>query len=324
MSKVSVIIPTYNRSRLVKEAVESVLAQTFEDLEVIVIDDGSTDDTRDVIEVIDDKRIKYFYKENGGVSTARNLGLDKSEGEYICFLDSDDLWPENFVEVMLQKLQDNLDYGAAYCSRTILYPDGRKVESYNAEHCKSGWITQGLFKKTFVSTPTLCFRERILEGFFFDESLRNSEDGDAWLRLSMQIKFLFVPDIQVIIRAEHEVSPRRDSSSVNCNRMRVLERFYFKLGGDKFIKRKVAMRKLSHLYRSVAKNHYHRRCRAAAIYLFKKAVSYWALDIRLYSDLLKFLLLSKKDDKMPDWKMPDALQGPEFGGIAMSTSTFQQ
>ena len=77
------------------------------DAEILVINDGSTDDTRRVIEAIKDSRIRYFYKENGGVSAARNLGLQKAKGDYICFLDSDDLWPENFLEIMLQKLQQN-------------------------------------------------------------------------------------------------------------------------------------------------------------------------------------------------------------------------
>ena len=80
-TKISVIIPTYNRSSLVKEAVDSVLAQTFNDLEVLIADDGSTDDTRSVIEAIQDNRIKYYYKDNGGCASARNLGITKCTGE---------------------------------------------------------------------------------------------------------------------------------------------------------------------------------------------------------------------------------------------------
>jgi len=91
MPEISVIIPTYNRSSLAREAVESVLAQTFADFEVLVIDDGSTDNTKQVIESIQDNRIKYSYKDNGGVSSARNMGIGNASGAFIAFLDSDDL-----------------------------------------------------------------------------------------------------------------------------------------------------------------------------------------------------------------------------------------
>lgn len=321
MPKVSVIIPTYNRSKLVKEAVESVLAQTFKDLEVIVIDDGSTDDTRSVIQKIPDSRVKYYYKENGGVATARNLGLQEAKGHYICFLDSDDLWPHNFLEIMLQKLQENPDYGATYCCRTLLYPNCTKVESYQKGYCKSGWITEDLFKKTFIQTSTICFRKTALQDFHFGESLRNAaEDSDAWLRLSTRIKFLFVPDVQIIWRGQHNICPRADFSSENCNHILVLERFYYRLDGSRWVKRKVAMRKLSHAYRSIAKKRYKEGCRAASIFLYKQAIRYWPLDIRLYWNLLQALLLKKKDDKIPNWKMPDPLPEPIISD-AMSLQT---
>jgi glycosyltransferase involved in cell wall biosynthesis len=312
MPKISVIIPTYNRSILVKEAVESVLAQTFKDFEVVVVDDGSTDGTRSVIKAVDDAKVKYYYKENGGVSTARNLGLQKAKGHYVCFLDSDDLWPDNFLEVMLWKLAENPDYDAAYSARTLLYPDGRKVESYYAKYCKSGWITQDLFKKGFVLTSTICLRKKSLEAFFFDKSLRNSsEDSDAWMRLSTRIKFLFVPEIQVVIRVGHNITPRPHFSSEICNRILSLERFYFKLGGDKFVKRKVALRKLSHSYRHVAKKYRLEQCKTAAIFLYKRAIRYWPFDLRLYRGLLRAYLLNK--DNMPDWKMPKQLGQPDIG-----------
>ena len=77
------------------------------DFEVLVVDDGSTDDSRAVIENINDARLRYFYKQNGGVSSARNFGLAKAAGEYVCFLDSDDFWPSSYLGVMLQKMSEN-------------------------------------------------------------------------------------------------------------------------------------------------------------------------------------------------------------------------
>jgi glycosyltransferase involved in cell wall biosynthesis len=90
MPIVSVIIPTYNRSKLVRQTINSVLAQNYKDFEILVIDDGSTDNTKQTIAEIKDDRTKYFYKNNGGVSSARNLGLKNAQGQFICFLDSDE------------------------------------------------------------------------------------------------------------------------------------------------------------------------------------------------------------------------------------------
>ncbi|MBM2835200.1 MAG: glycosyl transferase [Candidatus Brocadiaceae bacterium] len=96
--QVSVVIPTYNRAPYVIMAIESVLAQSYQDYEIIVVDDGSTDGTRDVLEPYRD-RIRYMYQDNKGVSAARNTGIQESRGEWIAFLDSDDEWLPNKLEI---------------------------------------------------------------------------------------------------------------------------------------------------------------------------------------------------------------------------------
>jgi glycosyltransferase involved in cell wall biosynthesis len=265
MPIVSVIIPTYNRSKLVRQTINSVLAQNYKDFEILVIDDGSTDNTKQTIAEIKDDRTKYFYKNNGGVSSARNLGLKNVQGQFICFLDSDDLWPNNFLATMTANLQNNSQYGAAYCMRTLLFENGSTKPSYQKGFFSSGKITQQLFEKTFIQTSAICFRKKVLEGIFFDESLTNGEDVDVWLRVSTRTQFLFVPDIQIIYRQQtaHPDSPAFHPKY--CNRIRVLERFYFRLGGNKHIPHKMAMRKLSYAYRSSAKKAIKASCRKAAI-----------------------------------------------------------
>ena len=103
---ISIIIPAYNAADYLAQTIESVLNQTYSDFELILIDDGSTDRTREIIKDYQckDARIKYFYKENGGVSSARNLGLQKATGDFVSFLDSDDLWDRRFLESMYHKL----------------------------------------------------------------------------------------------------------------------------------------------------------------------------------------------------------------------------
>lgn len=308
MPLVSVIIPTCNQSDLVKETVQSVLAQTLGDFEVIVVDDGSTDDTRAIITGIQDARVKYFYKPNGGVSSARNYGLAKAIGEYVAFLDHDDLWPTNFLEVMVSHLAREREYGLVYCPITIIHENSKIEKSHNAEFCKSGWITVDLFQKSMVWTSTAVIRASALKNFCYDEALSGKyEDGDFYLRLSVRIPFLFIRKVEAIRREHTENLSRK--IGVHPQRILVAERFYFNLGGYKIISRTIARRKISHACRKVAESHRLEGCRSAAICLYKRAIRYWPFDLRLYAGLVQGFLLNKTKDPNPDWKMPEPLHG---------------
>lgn len=306
MTKVSVIIPTYNRSNLVRECIDSVLKQSFADFELLVIDDGSTDDTASVIQKISDTRLEYVYKENAGPSSARNLALVRAQGQYIAFLDSDDLWPENFLEVMVSNLENNPDYGAAYSLFKKFCSDGTVKEVVKQDRFVSGWHTLHYYRKHPPILPsTVVFRECVWKGFWWDEALTGCEDHDVFLRLSTTTKFLFVADTCV--------QRRRTPDSVGCasklslNAMLVLERFYFRLGGDKYVPWKVATRKLARMYRQMGRKHYQAGCRCAAISLLKKALHYYRADPQAYRWLLKALLLRKHNDVMPGWQPPKPL-----------------
>jgi glycosyltransferase involved in cell wall biosynthesis len=306
VAKVSVIIPTYNGSVVVKETISSVLAQTWSDLEVIVVDDGSTDDTRAVVENLRDSRVRYFYKTNGGPASARNLGLSKAEGDYITFLDHDDLWPRDYLDVMVSRLENNHEYGVAYSPITIVYPDGRKVGSYKKPRGRSGQLTLDLFKQGFIWTSAAIIRRSVLSHFYFDESLRRSyEDGDYFLRLSTRCLFLFVGDVEAI-RTEHSDSLSAKAGTLPT-RILVLERFYLRLGGQEFIPAGIARRRLSHACRKVAEAYRRQKSRAAAIELYKRAIRYWPMDLRLYLGLGKVVLLRENKDASPNWRMPEPL-----------------
>jgi glycosyltransferase involved in cell wall biosynthesis len=310
MPKVSVIIPTYNLSSMVEDTINSVLKQTERDLEVIVVDDGSTDDTCAVIQGIKNGRVKYFYKNNGGTSSARNHGLSKAKGKYIAFLDHDDLWPVKFLEVMISHMEKNKGFGLAYSPITIMYPDGRQIKSYKAPKGKSGWLTVDLFKRGFIWTSAAVIRSSVLKDFYYDESLRRSyEDGEYFLRLSTRTPFLFVPEVEAI-RRDHTKN-LSGQVGVQPTRILVLERFYFLLGGDKIIPSGIAKRKMSYACRKVAKARQYEGHRAAAMTLYKRAIKYCPTNLQLYLGLLQTLLLSKKDDPNPGWQMPGPL--PEVG-----------
>lgn len=319
MPKATVIIPTYNRSNLVREAVESVLRQTFTDFELIVVDDGSTDDTREVIGNIMDDRIRYCYKPNGGGGSARNRGLIESQGEYIAFLDHDDLWLENYLSIMLQKLEEEREYGMAYSRYKNVYPDGREIERFGPDRYMSGCLTENFFGKTPCVLPSAtCYRKSVFKGFFHDENLQNKVDVDFFLRLSAKTKFLCVPETFVIRRKVRDSMTFLSTGSICYTTALILERFYFQLGGDKIVPAAMAKRKISRKYRSLAKEHYKRRHRHAAISLFKKAISYYPFDYHYYKGLLKALLLKPHDDKIPNWEMPKPLPAGIMGAAMKS------
>ncbi len=307
--RVSIIIPTYNRADMVVEAISSVLSQTERDVEVLVVDDGSTDDTRSAVAALGDARVRYFYKDNGGPAAARNYGLAKVTGQYLAFLDSDDLWPQTYLDTMISRLERRPECGAAYSPITVAYPDGCRVVSYERPAGKSGRITTELFKHSFIWPSASLFRASVWRGFFFDEQLnRISEDSDAFLRLSLSVEFLFVSEVEAI----HRLSSDSISAAHGRSPMRLLslERFYFNLGGDRVIPSRVALRRLSHTCRALAEDRRKANAREAALSWYRRAISYWPYDLRLYPGWLSMLLRSNRDDGEPEWTIPAALRDP--------------
>jgi glycosyltransferase involved in cell wall biosynthesis len=307
MPKVSVIIPTYNRAEMVKEAISSVLAQTLSDLEVIVVDDGSADHTRQTVESLNDGRVQYFYKENGGPASARNFGLSKAKGEYITFLDSDDYWPDNYLKVMVSRLENNSKFGAAYSPVTLVYPDGSQLKSYKCPKGKQGWICIDLFENSFIWIFAAVFCSSAWQDFYFDEKLSSSsEDSDAILRLAMKVQFIFVPEVEAFHRISFDSISAQQG--VNLNRVLSQQRLYFLLGGNRIIPSKIAKKRLSHSFRKVAEERKNKKARTAAIQLYSKAIKYWPFDIRLYIGLIGTMFVTK--DTEPSWRMPTALGQP--------------
>jgi glycosyltransferase involved in cell wall biosynthesis len=104
MPKISVIVPTYNRERFIIKAIDSILNQTYKDYEIIVVDDGSTDETKKALQAY--SQIKYIFQDNGGVSSARNTGIMAAKGEWVAFLDSDDEWTEDYLSVQMEQVKE--------------------------------------------------------------------------------------------------------------------------------------------------------------------------------------------------------------------------
>lgn len=187
MPRVSVVIPTYNNAQFVTQAVGSVLAQTYADFEVIVVDDGSVDSTQAVLASYSD-RINCIYQENKGPAAARNTGLLASQGDYLLFLDSDDLVPPNKLELQIPLLEVRPDFGLVYSGWQYINEDGTQVLG-EVRPNKQGRLLKELLRRSLVlsTTGVATVRRECFERVgLFDESLSlmGSEDADMWLRLA--------------------------------------------------------------------------------------------------------------------------------------------
>lgn len=183
---VSVIIPTYNRARFIEEAIQSVLEQTFKDFEVIIIDDGSSDETQQVISQIKDSRLIYHYQDNGGRSKARNYALTIAKGKYITFLDSDDLYMADKLKIQVNYLDSHPDIYMVYTSAHCIDEDGNlAMHNYIAD--VGGWIYSKIafLIPITITLPTVMVRREVFDKVGnFDENLHRFEDVDMWRRIS--------------------------------------------------------------------------------------------------------------------------------------------
>jgi len=214
---VSVIIPTYNRAHLVGRAIRSVLNQTYQDFELIVVDDGSTDNTEEVIRSFDDDRIRYIrHDQNKGGAAARNTGIKAARGEYIAFLDSDDeSLPENLEKKVKVFNSAFSDVGLVY-SKVI-----RDLGDYEYTTQKRGIKAQeSMFEYLFlhqgvIQTSTLLARSSLLGDILFDEDLDKHQDWDFVIRLNSVTKFHFLDEPLAIWHNEQVLGPGRISEVPN-------------------------------------------------------------------------------------------------------------
>jgi len=203
MPKVSVIIPTYNRQAMVKEAVDSILAQDFEDFELIVVDDGSMDGTVEEMKRYGGRVKLIEHSENRGVSAARNTGVLHSRGKYIAFLDSDDLWVKGKLNIQVNFLDENPQYPLCYTDE-IWIRRGKRVNPMKKHSKYSGWILEQCLPLCIISPSSAMMRRNLFpRAGLFDEALPVCEDYDFWLRVSARFPIFFINRKLIIKRGGH-------------------------------------------------------------------------------------------------------------------------
>ncbi|MEH2183594.1 glycosyltransferase [Nostoc sp.] len=224
--KISVIIPTCNNEKTIKHTIQSVLNQTFTDLELIVINDGSEDSTLEVVTKIQDSRIKVFSYSNAGGNVSRNRGLDHAVGEFVSFLDADDLWTPDKLQSQLKALQKNVTAKVAYSWTDYIDENGQFLLSGKRINVNGNGYEK-LLLNNFLENGSnpLIYRKALITLGGFDESLKAAQDWDMWLRLASNFDFICVPSVQILYRiSSNSVSSNLVRQEKTC--LQVLEKAY--------------------------------------------------------------------------------------------------
>ena len=220
--KVSVIIPTYNRGNLIIKSIKSVLNQTFKNLEVIVIDDGSSDNTEHLVNKITDKRLKYVkLSSNKGSSNARNIGIKNANGQFISFQDSDDIFYPNKIEKQLKNIINknsiidfckiNVIYNSTY---SYLIPNKRQENSILKGDIFNELISRG----NFISTQSMLIRTNYMKKHLFDIYLPRLQDYDVILGMIPKVKISYTKEVLVDLHIQNNSitrSPRKLKKAIN-------------------------------------------------------------------------------------------------------------
>jgi glycosyltransferase involved in cell wall biosynthesis len=227
---VSVVIPTYNYGRYLRRAIESALGQTHRDVEVVVVDDGSTDDTRDVANGFRGD-VRYVYQDNRGPGSARNRGLAEAAGEVIAFLDSDDYFAPTHVEEQMAVLSADSERGWAFSDAVFVTEAGEILEKVSDSfgdvygEIRSDALFELLLTYwNFIATSSVMMRKRCVQGVgYFDEALRWHQDYEFWLRLAYRFQGGYVDKPLVYIRRHPGSWGDRNLRASLAYRYRLLE-----------------------------------------------------------------------------------------------------
>lgn len=215
MKKVSVIIPVYNAEKYVASALESVLAQTYQNLEILIVDDGSPDGSLEICQQFKDQRIRIICQQNRGLSGSRNTGIRHAKGEYLAFLDADDIWLPQKIEKHVSHLEGSPELGVSFSFSKLIDELDNPLGIYQSSKIKSitpldllcrtpiGNGSAAVFRKEVFEE--ICFQisyDRISESHYFDEQFRESEDVECWMRIALKTNWVMegIPEALTLYR----------------------------------------------------------------------------------------------------------------------------
>ena len=207
-NKISVIIPTYNRENLIGKAITSALNQTYKNLEVLIIDDGSTDNTKEIIDKFSDKRVKYIkLKENLGGSNARNIGIKMATGKFISFQDSDDIFYPNKLEFQINNLINKKSV-LDFCKIKVIFNSSLQYiipQEYQENNIIQGNIFSELIKNgNFISTQSILIKKNFITKYYFDINMPRLQDYELILRMIPKVKISYTRRILVELHIQKD------------------------------------------------------------------------------------------------------------------------
>jgi len=189
----SIIIPTYNRAYILKNTIDSVLGQTFSDFELIVVDDGSTDNTADFIATYSDKRLRYIYQNNAERSAARNNGIRNSLGKYICFLDSDDWYESNHLQVLFDNIKTTNFKIALFFTNCFYWENEKKIKQNSPSMNNTPPLQYHL--QNPIIPARVCIHSEILKKYKFREDIVIVEDQVLWVTIAAHFPVIQISEI---------------------------------------------------------------------------------------------------------------------------------
>jgi glycosyltransferase involved in cell wall biosynthesis len=223
---VSVIIPVYNSMAYLPQALESVIQQTYQDFEVLIIDDGSTDQIKSWSQTLSDPRIHFFSQSNQGISAARNTGLQEAKGRYISFLDADDIWQPKKLIKQLEQLESDPDIGLSYTWAVSIDPKGQILgRIFNGSLKRQAW-SQLVVRNAIPSASVAVVRRSCLEKIGgFDTDLSHVNDRDMWLRIAKDYEVACVPEV-LVLKRQHAHNVSRNWRAIEQASKQVLEKAF--------------------------------------------------------------------------------------------------
>jgi glycosyltransferase involved in cell wall biosynthesis len=236
---VSVIMPVYNRQDTVKQAIESILEQTYSNFELIVIDDASTDNTANVVRTLTDERIRFYsHEKNLGGSAARNTGIKQARAKWIAFQDSDDMWRKDKLEKQVARIPKQLDDKPPIIYTSFYrFKNGKKEYIPNKDsRKKQGNIHKELIEGNFISTQTVMLAKECLEAVGgFAEDMPRFQDWELWIRLSEKYPFIWVDEPLVdVYYSEGSISSSQDKIVIAYENILQKHKQRFQKAGSKY------------------------------------------------------------------------------------------
>ena len=300
MPKVSVIIPTYNMSRFISDAVESVLNQTYQDYEIIIVDDGSTDGTKAIVKKHIDQcpdKVRYIYQENKGLAVARNTAIKNAGGEFIALLDADDKYCSHRLEEGIKVIESHQHIGLVHANVTRISEEGEHILTPKRnKRVLSGYIFNDLFiRKADISCPTVLLRKECFDRVgLFDENLTRlgCEDREAWLRIAREYKVEYIDEVLAYYRyVKSGMSKNREK--MTKARYYVVDKFYLEQTINKTLRR-VA---LGNIHRELGDELLYESRYEESRSEYLKSLLYWPFSFWPWVNLTKALLKMKVQSK---------------------------